>query len=280
MFSFFKGRSMNISSPANDELSQAAALLRRTVIREGKPFPLGATWDGLGVNFALFSAHATKVDLCLFDETGEREIERIELPEYTDEVWHGYLPSARPGTVYGYRVHGPFEPDAGHRFNPNKLLIDPYAKQLVGKLRWGQELFAYQLDHPDKDKSFDERDSAGLMQKCRVIDPAFTWGASRKPETSWERTIFYEMHVKGFTRLHPLVPESERGTFAGLANPNIPAYLRSLGVTNCCQSTLSLMIAIWSIRAWAIFGDTTHWGSSRRNPGICIHLRSTSSRRW
>jgi glycogen operon protein len=193
---------------------------------------LGATWDGLGVNFALFTAHATKVELCLFDDAGQKELDRIELPEYTDEVWHGYLPSAKPGTVYGYRVHGPYEPDGGHRFNPNKLLIDPYARQLVGEMRWGPELFGYRLDHADKDKSFDERDSAGLMQKCRVIDPAFTWGTSRKPETSWERTIFYEMHVKGCTRLHPLVAEAERGTFAGLANPHIPAYLRSLGVTS------------------------------------------------
>jgi isoamylase len=211
---------------------QAALRPRRSNIREGKSFPLGATWDGLGVNFALFTAHATKVELCLFDDAGEKELDRIELPEYTDEVWHGYLPSAKPGTVYGYRVHGPYEPDGGHRFNPNKLLIDPYARQLVGELRWGPELFGYRLDHADKDKSFDKRDSAGLMQKCRVIDPAFTWGTSRKPETSWERTIFYEMHVKGFTRLHPLVAEAERGTFAGLANPHIPAYLRSLGVTS------------------------------------------------
>src|SRR6201747_3208002 len=160
---------------------------RHARVTEGLPVPLGATWDGLGVNFALFSANATRVELCLFDESGEKEIERIDLPEYTDEVWHGYLPAARPGTVYGYRVHGPFEPDAGHRFNPNKLLIDPYAKQLVGELRWGPELFAYQLNHADKDKSFDDRDSAPLVQKCRVIDQAFTWGASRKPETSWER---------------------------------------------------------------------------------------------
>jgi isoamylase len=225
---------MSMSSTASTTLLQKALLLGRSNIREGKPFPLGATWDGLGVNFALFSAHATKVELCLFDDTGENELERIELPEYTDEVWHGYLPSARPGTVYGYRVHGPFEPDAGHRFNPNKLLIDPYARQLVGQLRWGPELFGYRLGHADKDKSFDDRDSAPLMLKCRVIDPAFTWGTSRKPETSWERTIFYEMHVKGFTKLHPLVAEAERGTFAGLANPNIPAYLRSLGV-NCAE---------------------------------------------
>lgn len=216
----------------NDLLEKAAQRLKRANIQEGRPFPLGATWDGLGVNFALFSAHATKVELCLFDERGERELERIELPEYTDEVWHGYLPSARPGTVYAYRVHGPFEPDAGHRFNPNKLVIDPYAKQVVGQLRWGPELFGYQLGHRDKDKSFDDRDSASLMQKCRVIDPAFTWGSARKPETPWERTVFYEMHVKGFTKLHLLVPEAERGTFAGLANPNIPTYLRSLGVTS------------------------------------------------
>ncbi|HYJ19246.1 MAG TPA: glycogen debranching protein GlgX [Burkholderiales bacterium] len=223
---------MNKPSRADNALAQAAQVLRRSAIREGKPFPLGATWDGLGVNFALFSAHATRVELCLFDDSGETELERIELPEYTDEVWHGYLPAARPGTVYGYRVHGPFEPDAGHRFNPHKLLIDPYARQLIGQLRWGPELFAYKLDHADRDRSFDARDSAPLMQKCRVIDPAFTWGTSRRRETTWERTIFYEMHVKGFTKLHPLVPEAERGTFAGLANPNIPHYLRSLGVTS------------------------------------------------
>ncbi|MHC2336265.1 glycogen debranching protein GlgX [Bradyrhizobium sp. USDA 4454] len=215
-----------------DTLARAARWLKRTSVREGKPFPLGSTWDGLGVNFALFSANATKVELCIFDARGERELERIELPEYTDEVWHGYLPSARPGTVYGYRVHGPFEPDAGHRFNSNKLVIDPYAKQLVGQLKWGPELFAYKFDHPDKDKSFEDSDSATLMQKCRVIDPAFTWGSARKPETPWERTILYEMHVKGFTKLHLLVPETERGTLAGLANSQMPGYLRSLGVTS------------------------------------------------
>ena len=164
----------------NQSLLGAAMALRRTTIREGRPFPLGATWDGLGVNFALFSAHATRVELCIFDDSGENEIERFDLPEYTDEVWHGYVPTARPGTVYGYRVHGPYEPDAGHRFNPNKLLIDPYAKQLVGELQWAPELFGYRLDHPDKDKSFDERDSAPYAQKSRVIDPAFTWGNLRR----------------------------------------------------------------------------------------------------
>ena len=207
-------------------------VLTRSPVREGLPFPLGATWDGLGVNFAIFSANATRVELCLFDNEGKREIERIDLPEYTDEVWHGYLPNARPGTVYGYRVHGPYEPDAGHRFNANKLLIDPYAKQLVGELRWGPELFGYKLDSPDKDLSFDDRDSAPLTLKCRVIDPAFTWGNERKPAVGWDRTIIYEMHVKGFTRLNARVPEAERGTFAGLASPGVAQYLRMLGVTS------------------------------------------------
>jgi isoamylase len=207
-------------------------VLQRSPVREGRPFPLGATWDGLGVNFALFSANATKVELCLFDIEGKQELERLELPEYTDEVWHGYLPEARPGTVYGYRVHGPYEPDAGHRFNPNKLLIDPYAKQIVGALTWGPELFGYVLDSPDKDMSFDERDSAPLMLKCRVIDPAFTWGQERKPAVPWERTIVYEMHVKGFTKLNQHIPAATRGTFAGLAHSRVAEYLRTLGVTS------------------------------------------------
>jgi glycogen operon protein len=200
-------------------------------LSEGRPFPLGATWDGLGVNFALFSANATKVELCIFDELGRKEIDRVELPEFTDEVWHGYLGSARPGMVYGYRVHGPYEPDAGHRFNSNKLVIDPYAKQLVGTLKWGPELFGYIVGHADKDLSFDDRNSAHLMQKCRVIDPAFTWGVAPRPVVPWERTIVYEMHVKGFTKLDGRIAEDQRGTFAGLANPHVPAYLRSLGVT-------------------------------------------------
>src|SRR5258708_6467637 len=215
---------MDTLSPAADALSKAASEFRRTPVSEGKPFPLGAAWGGLGVNFALFSAHATKVELCLFDDSGETELERIELPEYTDEVWHGYLPTARPGTVYGYRVHGPYEPDSGHRFNPNKLLLDPYAKQLVGELRWGPELFGYQLDHPDKDKSFAERHRAVWRRRCGVIAPPSTGGGARKPETPWERPVFSEMHVGGFPRLPPLGREAARATFAGLANPNVPAY--------------------------------------------------------
>jgi len=201
-------------------------------ITEGSPLPLGATWDGLGVNFTLFSANATKVELCLFDAQGEKEIERIELPEYTDEIWHGYLPDASPGTIYGYRVHGPYEPDAGHRFNPNKLLLDPYAKAHIGSLKWGPEVFGYVLDAKDGDLSFDERDSAALMPKCRVVDPAFTWTRDRKPEVSWGNTIFYELHVKGFTKQHPLVPENLRGTFVGLGRQEVVDYIKSLGVTS------------------------------------------------
>lgn len=203
----------------------------RSRILEGLPYPLGATWDGLGVNFAVFSAYATKVELCLFDDQGEREIERIELPEYTDEIWHGYLPDARPGTIYGFRVHGPYEPTAGHRFNPNKLLIDPYAKGLVGSITWNPALFGYKMETGD-DTTFDDRDSAAYTRRSRVIDPAFTWGRHQKPNVPWERTIIYEAHVKGLTKLHPKVPEKLRGTYAGLGTPEVLDYIKSLGVTS------------------------------------------------
>ena len=202
-----------------------------TRVLEGQPFPLGATWDGLGVNFALFSANATKVELCLFDEDGRRETARVELPEFTDEVWHGYLPDARPGTVYGYRVHGPYEPAAGHRFNPNKLLLDPYAKRLVGDLAWDDALFGYTIGAAEDDLSFDTRDSAPFMPKCRVVDPAFTWGRSRPPAIGWDRSVIYELHVRGYTMRHPAVPEGQRGTFAGLGAPEVVRHLRDLGVT-------------------------------------------------
>ena len=200
-------------------------------ITEGRSHPLGATWDGLGVNFALFSANATKVELCLFDANGENE-ERVELPEYTDEVWHGYLPECRPGTVYGFRVHGPYEPQNGHRFNPHKLLMDPYAKAVVGQLEWAPELFGYEIGAEGDDLSFDTRDSANFMPKCRVIDPAFTWGRDRPPSVPWEQTVLYETHVRGYTVRHPAVPEELRGTYAGLATKSVIDYIRSLGVTS------------------------------------------------
>ena len=199
-------------------------------LKEGRPFPLGATWDGLGVNFALFSAHATAVELCIFDDDGAHEVERIHLPGYTDQVWHGYLSAARPGTVYGYRVHGPYEPSSGHRFNHNKLLLDPYAKQVVGHIKHNPALFGYVMESGD-DLTFDTRDSAAFMLKARVVDPAFTWGRERRPDNAWEKTVIYETHVKGFTKLHPEVPEKLRGTYAGLGTPPIINYLRRLGIT-------------------------------------------------
>jgi glycogen operon protein len=208
------------------------ATVLRSEITEGLPYPLGATWDGLGVNFALFSANATKVELCLFDYHGQTEIQRLELPEYTDEVWHGYLLNARPGTVYGYRVHGPYDPAAGHRFNPNKLLLDPYARAHLGSLVWNDACYGYTVGAAGADLSFDSRDSAPFVPKCRVIDPAFTWGRERAPHVPWDRTIFYEMHVRGFTKQHPAVPEAMRGTFAALTVPEVVNYIRDLGVTS------------------------------------------------
>jgi isoamylase len=208
----------------------APQVMRKSRVREGRPHPRGATWTGLGVNFAIFSAHATKVELCLFDDRAEREIERIELPEFTDEVWHGFLPEARPGTIYGYRVHGPHDPANGHRFNPNKLLLDPYAKAVVGNLDWDPAVFGYKLETGD-DLTFDERDSAPFMPRCRVIDPAFTWGEDRPPRTAWERTVVYELHVRGYTKTNPAVPEPLQGTFRGLTEPRVLEHIRSLGVT-------------------------------------------------
>jgi len=208
----------------------APQVMRKARLREGLPFPLGATWTGLGVNFALFSANASKVELCLFDEQGEKEIERIELPEFTDEVWHGFLPDARPGSIYGYRVHGPYDPANGHRFNPNKLLLDPYAKAVVGNLDWNPAVFSYKMETGD-DLTFDDRDSAPFMTRCRVIDPAFTWGDGRAPRVPWDRTVIYEMHVRGYTKLHPSVPEELRGTYRGLTDPSVIDHIRRIGVT-------------------------------------------------
>ncbi len=197
----------------------------------GEPYPLGATWDGKGVNFALFSENADKVELCLFDGAGEQELKRIQLPEYTNEVWHAYLPDVRPGQLYGYRVYGPYEPQNGHRFNPHKLLIDPYTKALFGALEWNDAHFGYQVGHEQADLSFDTRDNARWMPKCRVVDTAFTWGGDRPPRTEWHETVMYELHVRGFTMLYPELPEEARGTFAGLSAPAVLAYLHDLGVT-------------------------------------------------
>jgi glycogen operon protein len=200
-------------------------------VEPGLPYPLGATWDGKGVNFALFSAHAEKVELCVFDARGRRELARIALPEYTDEVWHGYLPDARPGTLYGYRVYGPYDPARGHRFNHHKLLLDPYARALVGKLRWTDAQYGYRIGSHREDLAMDRRDNAGAMPKCAVVESAFTWGEDKRPSVPWTETVFYELHVKGFTVQHPGVSPSLRGTYSGLAAPVVVEYLRELGVT-------------------------------------------------
>jgi isoamylase len=202
-----------------------------TAVWPGRPYPRGATWDGQGVNFALFSEHAEKVELCIFDERGRREVQRITLPEHTDQIWHGYLPEARPGMLYGYRVYGPYKPEAGHRFNPNKLLLDPYARWIVGGINWSDAHYGYRVGHPREDLSFDRRDSAPGMPKCRIIDTAFTWGDDRRPQVPWHETVIYEVHVKGFTMRHPGVPPALRGTYAGLATTPAIEHLKRLGVT-------------------------------------------------
>src|ERR1700712_1863464 len=185
-----------------------------TTIWPGKPYPLGATWDGQGVNFALFSQHATSVELCLFDTAdAPHERERIVMPEQTDNVWHAYLPGLQSGQLYGYRVHGPYAPEDGHRFNPAKLLVDPYAKALTGQLTWDDALYGFPVGGgPDADLEIDDRDSAPFMPRCVVIDPAFDWGNDRLLETPLYKSVIYELHVKGFTKQHPEVPEHLRGT--------------------------------------------------------------------
>ena len=205
--------------------------INKARLREGLPYPRGATWQGKGVNFALFSANATRVELCLFDETGERETERIDLPEFTDEIWHGYVADVHPGSIYGYRVHGPYEPCNGHRFNPNKLVLDPYAQGHFGDLEWNPAVFGYHLESGD-DTTFDKRDSAPFMPKCVVVDPNFDWrGAPARRGIPWDHTIVYELHLRGYTKLHPKVPEPWRGTYKGMTNEVIE-YIKSLGVTS------------------------------------------------
>ncbi|WP_152339391.1 glycogen debranching protein GlgX [Pseudorhizobium flavum] len=194
---------------------------------------LGAIYDGEGTNFAVFSAHAERIELCLFDSSGKTEITRLELPEYTNEIWHGYVPGLKPGALYGYRVHGPYDPENGHRFNPNKLLVDPYARELVGDVDWNDAHFAYDLLHEDKDLTFDERDSAPFMPKCRVVDPnGFDWHEANRPNVPWASAIVYETHVKGFTQLNPALPQELRGTFDGMGHAASVDYIRSLGITS------------------------------------------------
>ncbi len=201
-------------------------------ILPGKPYPLGATWDGRGVNFALYSENAVKVELCLFrDRHADSADESISFNEVTAHVWHGYIPNIQPGQLYGYRVHGPYKPEKGHRFNHHKLLMDPYAKAIAGEVGWEAHVFGYQFDNEQKDLSFDEQDSAAGIPKGVVIDTSFDWGNDRYPKISWNKTIIYEVHVKGATKLHPDIPEHLRGTYSGMASEPFINHLKELGIT-------------------------------------------------
>jgi isoamylase len=222
---------MDQSAPAPAVHADKRAAKPINAVWPGQAYPRGATWDGKGVNFSLFSANATKVELCVFDSNGRQELQRIALQERTDDVWHAYLPEARPGLLYGYRVHGPYDPQHGQRFNPHKLLIDPYAKQIQGQLRWSNALFGYRIGHPKEDLSFDRRDSAAGVPKSRVVDSAFTWGDDQPPRVPFHDTVIYELHVRGFTMRHPGVPPELRGTYAGLATAPVIDHLLRLGVT-------------------------------------------------
>ena len=193
----------------------------------GRPYPLGATFDGVGTNFSIFSEAAQRVELCLFDEDGKET--RLDLPETTALCWHGYIPDVRPGQGYGYRIHGPWDPDQGLWCNPNKLLIDPYAKAVDGLWHWNEAMFPYHFGQPESSKN--DLDSGALVPKSVVINPFFDWGSDYRPNTPWHKTVVYETHVKGFTKRHPGIPEDLRGTYAGLAHPTAMRYLQRLGIT-------------------------------------------------
>ncbi|MCD9017842.1 glycogen debranching protein GlgX [Parachryseolinea silvisoli] len=198
----------------------------------GSPYPLGATWDGKGVNFALYAENATGVELCLFnDPKDETEAVRIPITERSTQIWHVYIPDAKPGQLYGYRVHGPYDPAAGHRFNPAKLLIDPYAKAIAGKIEWSDALFGYETGNEAEDLSMSETDSAPFLPKCVVINPEFDWEGDRPPKIAYHNTIIYETHVRGFTKLCPEIPEELRGTYAAIGHPATIGYLQKLGIT-------------------------------------------------
>jgi glycogen operon protein len=250
-----------------------------TTIWLGHPYPLGATWDGSGTNFAIFSEHATKVELCLFDSMrSKRETLRIPLPEQTDMVWHGYIPELHPGQLYGYRVHGPYDPEAGHRFNPHKVLLDPYAKAIGRPTKWSDAMFSYRIGDEAEDLSYDERDSAAFVPLAAVVDPHFNWGSDRPPRIPWHHTVLYELHVKGYTIRHPEVPEKLRGTYAGLATEPVIRHLKNLGVT--AVELLPIhhhvddrhlvergLVNYWGYNTLAFFAPDIRY-SSRRGAGV------------
>lgn len=227
-------------------------------IAPGKPYPLGASYDGAGVNFALFSKNAVRVEVCLFDSPeAQRASECFTLPEQTDMVWHGYRRGLKPGQLYGYRVHGPYEPAAGHRFNPSKVLFDPYGKAVGRDLAWDDSLFGYRIGDPQADLSFDQRDSAPNALLSAVTDDVFDWRGDASPRVPWHKTVIYEAHVKGMTKLHPGLPEGVRGTYAGIGSKQVIEHLRSLGITS-----LELMPVQHFLRDRHLVekGLTNHWG--------------------
>lgn len=244
---------------------------KNVCVLPGSPHPLGATWDGKGVNFAIFSEHATEVELCLFDQSDDAtESARFRLSARTDLVWHGYLPGVGPGQLYGYRVHGPYAPTQGQRFNHNKLLLDPYAKALIGEVKWDTAVYGYVGDDPDGDLSFDEQDSSSCVPKSIVIDPAFTWEDDRAPRTPWNETVIYECHVKGLTAIHPDIEPRRRGTYSAIGSEPVIEYLRRLGVTavellpvhhavNERRLTQRGLVNYWGYNSIAFFAPDTRY---------------------
>jgi isoamylase len=228
----------------------------RTIVYPGSPFPLGATWNGEGVNFAIYSENATAVDLCLFDSKTDRE-KRIRIKEVDNHIWHVYIPNLKPGQLYGYRVYGAYEPQNGHRFNPNKLLIDPYAKALSGRVEWNDAIFGYEMGSSEEDLSFSEEDSGPYIPKSVVIDPSFDWEGDKAPKIPYHQSIIYEAHVKGLTQLHPDIPEEIRGTYLGIAHPVTIQYLKDLGITAIELMPVHHFVNDGFLRAK---GLTNYWG--------------------
>jgi glycogen debranching enzyme GlgX len=251
-----------------DSLTQLPAPVLPPLLA-GQPWPLGATFDGGGINFAVFSANAQAMDLCLFDATGTQEVARLRLPSHTSDVWHGYLPGARPGLIYGLRAHGPWRPDRGHRFDASKLLLDPYARDIVGSFAWRDEHFAGDRQHP---RHMDTRDNASLALKARVTDDAFEWGRDQAPRTPQADSVFYECHVKGFSKLNEQVPAALRGTYAGLGHAASIAHLTGLGVT--AVSLLPVHYALTEERLSAM-GLSNYWGYSTLG-FFCVDPRMAS----
>ena len=233
-----------------------------TKILPGRPYPLGTTWDGSGVNFAIYSERAERVDLCLFDNPNGPETERIALPERTTYIWHGYIKGMQPGQLYGYRVHGPYQPSEGVRFNPNKLVIDPYAKALTGQVKWEAPVFPYKLGDPAEDESFDDQDDAAGMQKCAVVNPYFDWEEDRPLRVPLSDSIIYEVHVKGFTKCHPDVAEGDAGHLRRACVKAVIQYLKRLGVT---AVELMPVHAFLTDKHLSEKGLTNYWGYNTTN---------------